>query len=475
MMKMKKICAFSAAVFMAFSAASCGSKDDSSSTQDDSFEATENVEVAPTDKVDAIPEGADGTLLYLGVADLNPTRGNPEKSTELTLFEDKGGKIEYQRTSYFERFDDLAAALLANKDIPDMTNYEWLSFPAHVVANMHQPIDPIVNFDDPLWADVKDDAEQYSLAGNHYVAPLRYEASAMMCYNHEIIENEGLDDPYELYLQGEWNWDNWAEIMREYCENGDGEEIYGVNGFFKEHITQQTGKTLVNYDSETGTFESNLDDPDIEAAQSLLYDLNKENIILNGWIGSAREAFNQGCLFYAMGDWAYSGSNAPKDSDDWAVVPMPQYTKNPQKITTSDMKAFMWTRGSTKNEAMKCWLECCRVTYTDPDYQQTNKDKFMENNPTWTEEMYGVKTDVVSPDYFMIYDYSYGISNALGDPKAFDGNNSLTDTLYILSSQPDADGNQQTWASVREAYSATVNSEIKTINTEIQKIVNGEK
>ena len=176
-----------------------------------------------------------------------------------------------------------------------------------------------------------------------------------------------------------------------------------------------------------------------------------------------------------MGDWAYSGSNAPKDSDDWAVVPMPQYTKNPQKITTSDMKAFMWTRGSTKNEAMKCWLECCRVTYTDPDYQQTNKDKFMENNPTWTEEMYGVKTDVVSPDYYMIYDYSYGISNALGDPKAFDGNNSLTDTLYILSSQPDADGNQQTWASVREAYSATVNSEIKTINTEIQKIVNGEK
>ena len=119
-MKMKKICALSAAVFMAFSAASCGSKDESSSKKDDSFEATENVEVAPTDKVDAIPEGAETSLIYLGVADLNPTRGNPEKSTELTLFEDKGAKIEYQRTSYFERFDDLAAALLANKDIPGL-------------------------------------------------------------------------------------------------------------------------------------------------------------------------------------------------------------------------------------------------------------------------------------------------------------------------------------------------------------------
>ncbi len=473
-MTMKKICALSAAMLMAFTAASCGSKDSSSSKKEDDFSATENVEVASTDKVDAIPEGAETSLLYLGVSDLNPTRANPEKSTELTLFEEKGGSIEYQRTSYFERFDDLAAALLANKDIPDMTNYEWLSFPAHVVANMHQPIDEIVSFDDPLWADVKDDSEQYSLNGQHYVAPLRYEASAMICYNHEIIEDEGLQDPYELYLEGEWNWDNWAEIMREYVQNSSGDdERYGINGFFKQHITQQTGKTLVNYDEASNSFSSNLDDPDIENAQNLLADLNKENIILNEWVGSARDAFNKGCLFYAMGDWAYSGSNAPKDSDDWAIVPIPQYTNNPQKITTSDMKAFMWTRGSTKKEAMKCWLECCRVTYTDPDYQQTNKDKFMENNPTWTDEMYAVKTDVVSSDYYMIYDYCYGISNALGDPNSFDGNNSLTDSLYILSSQPDSEGAQQTWASVRQAYSTTVDSELKTINEQIQKIVSG--
>ena len=97
----------------------------------------------------------------------------------------------------------------------------------------------------------------------------------------------------------------------------------------------------------------------------------------------------------------------------------------------------------------------------------------MENNPTWTDEMYAVKTDVVSSDYYMIYDYCYGISNALGDPNSFDGNNSLTDTLYILSSQPDSEGAQQTWASVRQAYSTTVDSELKTINEQIQKIVSG--
>ena len=326
----------------------------------------------------------------------------------------------------------------------------------------------IVNFDDPLWADVKDDSEQYSLAGKHYVAPLRYEASAMMCYNHEHIENEGLDDPYELYLEGEWNWDSWQKIMKEYVDGGD--ERYGINGFFRQHITQQTGKTLVNYNMDTNEFSSNLNDPDIEAAQKMLYDLQKSNMILNGWIGSARDAFNQGCLFYAMGDWAYSGNNSPTDEDDWRIVPMPEYPKNPQKITTSDMKAFMWVRGSEKNDAMKCWLECCRVTYTDPEYQETNKLKFMENNPNWTDEMYQVKMDAVSDDRYMIYDYCFGLSAATGDPNSFDGNSCLTDVLYNHASEEDEEGGQSTWAQVREKYSATIDSEIKEVNEKVKAV-----
>ena len=471
-MDIRKIMALCAGLIMTAAAAGCGGSSDGEGAApkaaDDSFEATENVEVAVTDKVDAIPEGAENTLVYLGVSDLNPTRANPEKSTELTLFEEKGGAIEWQQTTYFERFDKLATALLSKQDIPDMTNYEWLSFPAHVCNEMHQPIDPIVDLTDPLWADVADDAEQYSLAGKHYVAPLRYEASSMMCYNHEHIENEGLDDPYEMYLEGEWNWDSWQKIMKEYVDGGD--ERYGINGFFRQHITQQTGKTLVNYDMATNEFSSNLNDPDIEAAQKMLYDLQKSNMILNGWIGSARDAFNQGCLFYAMGDWAYSGNNSPTDEDDWRIVPMPEYPKNPQKITTSDMKAFMWVRGSEKNDAMKCWLECCRVTYTDPEYQETNKLKFMENNPNWTDEMYQVKMDAVSDDRYMIYDYCFGLSAATGDPNSFDGNSCLTDVLYNHASEEDEEGGQSTWAQVREKYSATIDSEIKEVNEKVKAV-----
>lgn len=467
----KKYIATLLAVGIVFGTVGCGSSADSSSSKkdDDSFEATENVEVADAEAIEAIPDGVDGTILYLGVQDLNPTRGNPEKSTELTLFESKGGSIQYSQTSQFERFDKLADAIMSNKDVPDIVNYEWLSFPAQVVKDMYQPIDELVDFDQPLWSGVKSTADQFVLGGKHYVAPLTFVASSMLCYDTDVIEAEGLDDPYEMYLEGTWDWNAFEDIMSEYVSGAEaGTDRYGINGFFRQHFIQQTGKNMVNYNQEAGEFESNLKDPDIEKGENALYEMMKSNLIYTDWVGSARDAFKKGCLFYAMGDWAYTGTNTPKDGENWAIVPHPQYPDNPQKITTSDMKAFMWVRGSTKPEAVKCWFECYRSAYSDPQYLETNKQKFMENNPNWTDEMYQVKMDVQSDEYHMIFDYAFGVSSMLGDPNSFDGNICLTDALYNYSSQIVEDS-QMTWAQVREKYSATVDSEIKTLNESIKK------
>lgn len=336
---------------------------------------------------------------------------------------------------------------------------------------MYQPIDEIVDFESPMWEDTKETADQFMLGGEHYVAPLGYVASAMICYDADVIEDEGLDDPYELYKKGEWNWDTWEEIMREYVSNAPADtQRYGINGFFKQHVTQQTGKNLIVYDSATNTFSSNLMDPDIEEAQNLLYELGKDGIILGGWIGSADSCFTQNCLFYGMGEWAYTGNSGPTEKDNWAIVPMPQYTKNPQKITTSDMTAYMWVKGSNNPDAVKTWFECNRIAKIDPDYIDAAKLKFFENNPNWTEEMYEVKMDVVSDDYLMIFDYAFGLSSRMGDRSEFDGNQCLTDYLYNGSSTQDEEGTQQTWAAIRESYTATVDQEVKDLNAKVAEL-----
>lgn len=464
----KRVIAGAFALAMALSAASCGSKKEDKDSS--SFEATNNVKVEDDETISAIPEGSATELLYLGEGDLNPTAGNPETSTELTLFQKRGGSIKYSATTHDERFDKLAAAITANKDVPDIFKYEWIAFPSQIVREMYQPIDSIVDFESDIWSPTKDVADQFVLKGEHYVAPVGYEASAMLCYDNSVIESEGLDDPYQLYLDGEWTWSAWENIMTDYVGNATDTERYGVNGFFKNHFVQQTGKRLVEYDADSNTFVNNLKDPDIEKAENMLYDMNKKGLILGGWIGSASDCFSQNCLFYAMGDWAYTGNSGPKEGDDWAIVPIPASDDNPQKITTSNMTAYMWVKGSDKADAVKCWFECNRVAKTDPKYAETNKEKFMENNPYWTEEMYNVRTDVISDDYMMIFDYIFGISNTLGDEKSFDGNQKLADYIYGAVASTDEDGNQPTWAQIREQYSATVDSEIKDMNKRLSEL-----
>ena len=480
-MKYKRILASVLAVCLSVGVTSCGSSDSSESgssggstetssaaettpAEDESFEEKNNVEVEETSNVDTLPGGEESTIIYLGENDINPTRANPEKSTELTLFEQKGGKITFSRTSNQDRFDKLAAAIASQSDIPDIFKYEWLAFPSGVVKGMYQPIDSIVDFSSDLWKSSKDTADQYMLGGEHYVAPLGYVASSMICYDKATLEAENLDDPYELYMNGEWNWANWQRIMTEYKNNAPADtERYGVNGFFRAHIVQQTGKNLVNYNSADNTFTNNL------------YDLMKEELVYNDWIGSAADCFNQNILFYAMGEWAYTGTAGPQEGDEWGVVPMPQFTDNPQKLTTSDMTAFMWVQGSKKADAVKAWFECCKVARTDPAYEETNKQKFKENNPNWTDEMYQVKNDVVSDEYKMVFDYAFGVSYVMGDRNQFDGNQCLVDYLYAAASTQDEEGNQPTWSKIREQYTKTVDAEIDSLNQKIKEFEEGKK
>ena len=67
-----------------------------------------------------------------------------------------------------------------------------MTFPANCVKEMFQPIDSLVNFDDPLWSGVKNMADQYTLNGKHYVAPVNFGACSVITYNKDMVEAAGL-------------------------------------------------------------------------------------------------------------------------------------------------------------------------------------------------------------------------------------------------------------------------------------------
>ena len=467
----KRIAAGMLAVVAAFSAASCGSSksDSSSSSYVDKVEVKESADITP------IPEGAENELEWFSYFDINPTRADPEKRTDLTLFEQNGGKIKYSRTGSMEKYDKLAARLLAN-DPPDMFWYEMkMTFPANCIKDMFQPVDAIVDFDSPMWSDVKDVAENFTLKGEHYVAPINFLPNSIITYDTDMIEANGLDDPYELYQDGKWDWNTWYEMMEEYVQGAEGdEERWGVNGWFAPFIFQSTGKTLIKYDADKDEYVSNLDDPDFVRATDLLYDIQKNGMYYAEWVGQAGDAFKKNVLFYAMGPWASFGTHSPKEGENWASVPIPKDPNSDTLYTTVDMNAYMWVKGSEKKDAMKCWLECAKIVYTQDEYIQTERDKFFVNNPTWTDQMYDVAyVEPLSDKYVKLFDPGYGISTILSDDDAAtnDTKEAVIPYLYTSVMKTNESGAQYTWAQLKEEYQPTVESELKTFNEAYKKFV----
>lgn len=468
----KRVLAGLLAVISAFGIVGCGS---SGKGEESSY--VDKVKVEDTDQISAIPEGAETELVWLSYFNINPTKKEPEKRTDLDLFEKKGGSIYYDQVSSMEKYDKLASELMSNNP-PDMFWYEQkMTFPCNVVQDMYQPIDEIVDFESDLWKDVKDTADKFVLNGKHYVAPVKFVTNSVLTYDKKIVDAAQLDDPYELYLEGEWDWDTWYDMMDEYCSGaGADEERYGVNGWFAPFIFHSTGKTLISYDAEKQEYVSNLLEPDFERATDLLYNIKKNNMYYPEWVGQASDAFKKNILFYAMGPWASFGPHTPADGEEWAMVPMPKDPNSDTLYNTPEINAYMWVRGSTKKEAMKTWMECAKLVNTDEKYKEIDREKFFTNNPNWTDEMYSVAFEETFSDKFVqVIDPGYGISTTLSNDDAATNATKEAIVAYMYTSvmKEDENGAQFTWTQLRESYSGTIDSELKAFNTKYKEYIGG--
>ncbi len=498
MMKTKRIAAGLLAVLTAMSIASCGSSDDSGSKSDDTAAANDTssvneadpydfshedaVSVADTEEIkgmDDIPD-EQKELEWMSYFDINPTRAAPEKRTDLDLFEKKGGKIIYNKTDSMNKYTKLAEAILAG-DPPDMFWYEGaMTFPYNVTRGMFQPVDKIVDFDSDLWKDVKELADTFVLNGEHYVAPINLVTTSVLTYDKDVIEANQLDDPYELWQNGEWNWNTWYDMMDQYVKGASGdEERWGVYGYYAPFIFFSTGETLIKFDEEKQEYYNNLDNPDLERAAQFLYDLDKNKLDLQGeWIGDCADCLNKNVLFYAMGPWASSADHTPKEGVSWGNVPIPSDPTKDKNYITPDINAYMWVAGSDKDVAMKTWNECAKIVYTDDKYKQIDKEKFYASNPNWNEDMYDVAYNLLYTDYYVnISDPGNAINTEISDDAAAtnDTKEAVNRYMYTSVMKQDENGAQYTWTQLKETYKPVFDRGISEINEMYKKYLSGDK
>lgn len=459
----KKLLAAALAVSMTASLTACGSGDSGAT---DTTAATE--EITTTEKtewtgdniaveteegeLDTDVDISGKTLKWMGIYDLNPTNDAPERSAELALFEDTyGASIEYIPTTSDKRFDDLATAIVGGTS-PDIFIYEWRTFPYDISKGQYQPIDSLIDWEDPMWADVKGEADKFVWNGERYIAPLGYATSdtQILMYNQRIVEEEGFDDPYELYLNGEWDWDTFTGMMKTFVEV-DPSTRYGIGGWWANAFVYTAGETMVTYDGTS--FTNNMNSAKIERAQGVLEDVFKNNLIKRGWIGPESAFTTNDLLFYGMGTWAYNGAAESMPDDTIGIVPFPKDPESDQYYVSNKINAYMWVKGSENGDVVKAWLNCNRLVNYEEKYTEVTKQKFLENNAGWTSEMYDVLMDFYDSDKFtQAYDYGYGLSTLMGD-----------EVMPILY-EGIANEISESWIQTRDSYAVIVDEEIAAYN-----------
>lgn len=408
----------------------------------------DNIEVTVAEEaVDTTLDTQGKTLKWMGFYDLNPTNDSPERSPELALFEDTyGAKIEYIATTNATQFDDLATAIIGGNS-PDIFVYDWRSFPYDINKGQYQPIDSIVDWEDPMWADVKEQADMFTWKGEHYVAPFGYGFNdfQILMYNQTVVEDMGMDDPYELYEKGEWDWDVFVDMMKTY-QDGDATK-YGISGWWANAFVYTAGDTMVTYDGEK--FTNNLYSPAVEKAQLVLEDICANGLVKRGWVDGSQAFINDDCLFYSMGTWAYQAAQASMPEDVIQIVPFPRNPDDDTYYMNKRVFSHMWVKGSENADCVKAWFNVNRLVNYDPQYTEVTKEKFLTNNDAWTPEMYDIVMSFYDDDKFTLaYDYGYGLSDYM--------NSEVMTLLYegIVNEQ------FESWVQAREQVMNVVDQEI---------------
>ncbi|MBQ5316831.1 MAG: hypothetical protein J6I96_04685 [Oscillospiraceae bacterium] len=357
------------------------------------------------------------TVKWLAHYDINPntTQGGSE-SVELNMFRTKyGGEIQYYPTTWNTRYSDLSTYVLGGEGI-DFFPADTAALPKGIISGMFQPIDDYIDINDELWSNVSEGMEIFNFNGKHYQFVTGITAEQVCFYSAKTIDENGLDDPYELWKDGDWNWDSFERLLVEFIE-ADPDDHYGLDNWFNEKaLFLSAGVPFVTTD-ESGTLVTNVLDPTIEKAMDFQYDLNQKGLVLDlgmfDWniqpqfMGEGRELFN------IVGAWdiqsnpeVWATGIAP---DDLRMVPVPS-PKGSDPYQSATVNGWCLCKGADNPLGVALYSECVILAGTDEEANAIGEQK-LRDDYGWTDHLIETNKEINKlANEYPVVDLATGVS-----------------------------------------------------------------
>ena len=324
-----------------------------------------------------------------------------------TFREKYGGSLKWVETTYQEHNDRLAQLILAN-DCPDVMpggSNSCAFFPSNCLKEMIQPCDPWIDYDDPLWAPMKDLAELFAFGDHHYQICIKTAPADVVPYNRRILEDWGFDDPAELYYNDMWTWETFYDMCLEFTDPDANR--YALDGYaYTSMFLKASGEHFLMHTAEDG-YWLNIDSPAIERGMQYLYEINKNDLNYRGangerwdlrgdndpWGAGVKDGL---CLFYIIGESFFrvppeEMAETWGDTTEFMFAPLPRDEQGDgvyYNWTTFDGldSALGIVQGATNPEGAALLAACMRFKFIDPIVQQIDENQ-LRNVYLWTDEM----------------------------------------------------------------------------------------
>lgn len=438
------------------------------------------------------PSGNAGVVNYLGIYDITIDQKGRE---QCLIFESEkyGGDIVYtpggaKTDDYFEKL----SSLISSDNSPDLVTFEYPAFPYGVNKKMYEPLDDYLNADDPIWASVKPFIDMYEYKGQHYYFPHRIVTRYSLNYNRKTIEAAGLKDPYDLYVNGEWTWDTWKQMMIEFC-NKDPENNIGLycTDTMLECFLNTTGTSVIEV-SPSGVITNNMGHPNITRAIDFLSTCGKEGLLYpyedkpyGDWVApDAWAPVSDKLLFLSMEpEWTYnSASEKTQDlkgveddifdtPSDFGFVPFPRDPNADEYYMCGNTFGYMIPRGAKNIDGAVEFIMCNRLYETDqaiidqakkdhiaPAVEKFEKGKYKDMRKwvvTWSETYYDLWMDMCDAsedsNFTLVLDGMYGFDSASVTVP-------LTKAIHACTFGPDS------WAQTLESLKPEIDAQLAEYN-----------
>lgn len=361
------------------------------------------------------------TIKWMSDWDINPDGTGKNVPTDLAVFQERyGGKIEWHKVTFENRYEKLAEAINSGEGIDFFYGGNMDAFPKGAVRGMFAPLDDYIDFSSPLWSDIQEVNDGMKWNGSHYLATVQVTGdSCAVIYNRKTVQEAGFEDPAKLYADGKWTWDIFEDMLQSYVD--DKNQRYGIDGWwFESGLMNTTGVPAIGL--EDGKLINNLSAPNMERVQNFMYDLYSTGCVAigmgdYGWTAKPAYIGEGKTLFYPCGLFALYKAKEAWQADfgeDVFFVPMPKDPEADEYYIPCGMESYALVKGGSNPEGVAKYLESKRCVLLNEELRKIS-DKQMITDYSWTEEMIEMKNSMQElAEANPFFDFSKGVSADCG-------------------------------------------------------------